>query len=162
MTYYFMYDSSGDYPFIGGWSEVDAPSYALACLLHNTIHPRRDGKLDCSSVVSQAGFVRNKYEEDGYCGGKCREHIFLGQVTTDYQNIPEESKAVTIKELTDETHMQFRSIGVLQRAGFTRLYDILAIPTYQDLLFMDHCGERTAAEIIRCVHDFGYKMRWEQ
>lgn len=161
MTYYFMYDDSGEYPFTGGWTEVDAPSYALAILLHSTIHNRKDGRLDCSSVVTKTGFIRNNYEKDGYCGEFCREHIFLGQVTTDYQGIPEESKSISIKELTADTHMQFRSVGVLQRAGFTRLYDILAIPTYEDLLFLEKCGERTAAEIIRCVHEKGYKMRWE-
>ena len=37
-TFYFTYGSSGQ-PFIGGWTEVNAPNYGAACAAFRAYHP---------------------------------------------------------------------------------------------------------------------------
>lgn len=40
-TYYFTYATSHSFPFLGGWTEIEAPSKDAAIQLFNHLHPNK-------------------------------------------------------------------------------------------------------------------------
>ena len=50
--YYFTYGTDGQ-PFVGGWTEVEAPTANLACAAFRAVHPDKEpGILNCSSAAA--------------------------------------------------------------------------------------------------------------
>lgn len=48
--FYFTYGTEGQ-PFVGGWTEVDAPDDHTACDVFRAYHPdKTDGLLNCSGL----------------------------------------------------------------------------------------------------------------
>ena len=47
-TFYFTYGSSGQ-PFIGGWTEVNAPNYGAACAAFRAYHPDKTVQSKCEN-----------------------------------------------------------------------------------------------------------------
>ena len=41
MKYYFTYGTDGQ-PFVGGWTEVEAPNVNLACAVFRAVHPDKE------------------------------------------------------------------------------------------------------------------------
>lgn len=73
--FYFTYGSDDVQPYCGGWTEVWAPNYQMACQAFRAVHPDRiPNILNCSSVYSAtAAFQMPKGEachgtEDGTQG----------------------------------------------------------------------------------------------
>lgn len=57
MKYYFTYGTDGQ-PFVGGWTEVEAPNVNLACAAFRLAHPDKEpGILNCSSAYTEAAWL---------------------------------------------------------------------------------------------------------
>ena len=54
-TYRYTYGRDVEYPFIGGWTEIEAPSRELADALFMALHPARKGSnlLNCANVYNE-------------------------------------------------------------------------------------------------------------
>ena len=73
--YYFTYGTEGQ-PFVGGWTEVEAPDEDAACDAFRAYHPdKTDGLLNCSSVYDEAHFKLTEMYRRGNFGHRCREVI---------------------------------------------------------------------------------------
>lgn len=56
--FYFTYGTDGQ-PFVGGWTEVEAPDRRAACAAFRSYHPdKTEGLLNCSSVYMRPGSSR--------------------------------------------------------------------------------------------------------
>lgn len=76
--FYFTYGSEG-HPFVGGWTEVEAPDEDMACTIFQMVHPNKeDGFLNCCSVYEEEQFKRTSmYGPKGNFGRRCMETITL-------------------------------------------------------------------------------------
>ena len=57
--FYFTYGSDERFPFQRGWTEIEAPGYALACAAFREYHPDRDPEepcLNCADVYTEEEF----------------------------------------------------------------------------------------------------------
>ena len=75
--FYFTYGSDDVQPYCGGWTEVWAPNYQMACQAFRAVHPDRiPNILNCSSVYSAREFEKTKmFGPGGNFGLRCRETI---------------------------------------------------------------------------------------
>ncbi len=82
--FYFTYGSGGQ-PFVGGWTEVDAPDYHAACGAFRAFHPdKTEGLLNCSSVYDEAHFKLSEMNgPKGNFGYRCHERITLRRELAD-------------------------------------------------------------------------------
>lgn len=80
MKFYFTYGSDKRYPFQYGWTEIEAPSKALACAVFREFHPDRDPEvrcLNCSDVYTEEEFKETiEYMQVNY-RDHCHERIRL-------------------------------------------------------------------------------------
>ena len=81
--FYFTYGSEG-HPFVGGWTEIEAPDEDTACAIFRVFHPSRfGGLLNCCTVYDEARFKRSAmYGPDGNLGYRCHETITLRRELT--------------------------------------------------------------------------------
>ncbi len=83
LTYYFTY-GTGDQPFYGGWTEIEAPSRSAACAIFRAFHPdKTEGCLNCSSVYNAAQFKETTMATEGNFGRRCHERITVIRVVND-------------------------------------------------------------------------------
>ena len=68
-------------PYVGGWTEVNAPSEAAAITAFRIIHPdKTKGIFACSMIYSEAAFLNTKMGKTGKnFGVGCREVINLSR-----------------------------------------------------------------------------------
>ena len=62
MKFFFTYGSDERFPFQNGWTEIDAPSFVLACAAFRHFHPDRDPEilsLNCADVYAEDDFKNN-------------------------------------------------------------------------------------------------------
>lgn len=75
--FYFTYGTDGQ-PFVGGWTEVEAPDRRAACAAFRSYHPdKTEGLLNCSSVHDEAWFKQTEMYRNGNFGVRCHERITL-------------------------------------------------------------------------------------
>lgn len=76
MKYYFTYGTDGQ-PFVGGWTEVEAPNADIACAAFRAVHPDKEpGILNCSSAYTEEFFLRScMASPDGNFRKFCHERI---------------------------------------------------------------------------------------
>jgi hypothetical protein len=74
--YYFTYGTDGQ-PFVGGWTEVEAPNVNLACAAFRLAHPDKEpGILNCSSAYTEENFLKScMASPDGNFRKFCHERI---------------------------------------------------------------------------------------
>lgn len=74
--FYFTYGLEGQ-PFIGGWTEIDAPDMETAVKAFRVFHPDKiEGILNCSSVYTEEQFKATSMSgERGNFGRRCVEII---------------------------------------------------------------------------------------
>lgn len=78
MKVYFTYGTSENQPFIGGWTEVEAPDIKTACALFRAYHPdKTEGILNCADYYTEEQFKDTTMHEEGNYGYRCRERISL-------------------------------------------------------------------------------------
>ena len=76
-TFYFTYGTDGQ-PFVGGWTEVEAPNRHAACAAFRAYHPdKTDGLLNCSSVYDEELFKLTEMCRRGNLGSHCWERISI-------------------------------------------------------------------------------------
>lgn len=82
--FYFTYGTDG-HPFVGGWTEVEAPDRHKACMAFRAFHPdKTEGQLNCSDVYDEVSFGRTEMlSPDGNFGFHCHEIITLRCEATD-------------------------------------------------------------------------------
>ena len=73
--FYFTYGAEGQ-PFVGGWTEVEAPDGHAACAAFRAYHPdKTEGLLNCYGVYDEAHFkLTEMYRRDNF-GFRCHEFI---------------------------------------------------------------------------------------
>lgn len=78
--FYFTFGSEGQ-PYVGGWTEVEAPNLPAACTAFQVFHPdKTEGLLNCCSVYDEDQFKRTSmYGPGGNFGNRCWERITLKQ-----------------------------------------------------------------------------------
>ena len=75
--FYFTYGTGGQ-PFVGGWTEVEAPDFHTACAVFRVYHPDEvGGILNCSSVYGEARFKKTEMYRSGNFDRRCHEIITL-------------------------------------------------------------------------------------
>lgn len=75
--FYFTYGTDGQ-PFIGGWSEVEAPTARAAAFAFRAFHPDKiKGILNCSDMYNQDQFEHSEMYRRGNFGSRCHETITL-------------------------------------------------------------------------------------
>ena len=75
--FYFTYGSEG-YPFIGGWTEVEAEEVDEARAAFRAYHPDKiNGVLNCSDLYYEAHFKSTSMYRNGNRGNFCHETITL-------------------------------------------------------------------------------------
>lgn len=82
--FYFTYGTGGQ-PFVGGWTEVEAPDYHSACAAFRAFHPDKiEGLLNCSDVYDEARFELSQMNgPEGNFGRHCLETIILRRELAD-------------------------------------------------------------------------------
>lgn len=81
--FYFTYGTEGQ-PFVGGWTEVEAPNREIACAAFRAVHPdKTEGLLNCSSVYSEEQFDKTQMAgSKGNFGYFCHEAISVAITRT--------------------------------------------------------------------------------
>lgn len=77
--FFFSYGTDPAYPFLGGWTEIEAPDRPSACKLFQIYHPNRPGsagRLNCADIYSEDEFMDSELI-DGNFGAYCHERITL-------------------------------------------------------------------------------------
>ena len=76
--FYFTYGTEG-HPFVGGWTEIEAPDSRAACYAFRAIHPDKTvGLLNCCSVYPEAEFLKTCMAgPEGNFHSFCHEKISL-------------------------------------------------------------------------------------
>ena len=85
MKFYFTYGSNaygvnGRFPFQGGWTEIEAPSKAMACAAFRVYHPDRDPDnpcLNCADVYSEDEFNNTLMSFQVNYKDRCHERIII-------------------------------------------------------------------------------------
>lgn len=81
--FFFTYGTSGQ-PFVGGWTEVNAPNRKAAVAAFRAFHPDKIGNLvNCSSIYSETEFQHTEMAKSGNFGAFCHETITLKGETND-------------------------------------------------------------------------------
>ena len=89
MKFYFTYGTDG-YPYVGGWTEVDAPDGHAACAAFRAYHPDKiEGLLNCASVYNEDDFQQTEMCQDGNFGSQCHEVICLEHYVQDADELRE-------------------------------------------------------------------------
>lgn len=73
-TFYFTYGTDGQ-PFFGGWTEVRAANFQMACDIFKAFHPLRNGLLTCCSVYTEEQFKKTVMYSEGNFGHRAWETI---------------------------------------------------------------------------------------
>ncbi len=76
--FYFTYGTdAAAHPFVGGWTEIEAPSITFACAAFRAKHPdKTPGVLNCAFVYPEEDFVKTAMNsERGNFGRRCHERI---------------------------------------------------------------------------------------
>lgn len=75
--FYFTYGTDGQ-PFVGGWTEVEAPTVKAAVIAFRALHPdKTPGLLNCSDVYPQEQFERSEMFREGNFGFRRHEVITM-------------------------------------------------------------------------------------
>ncbi|MDE6260380.1 MAG: hypothetical protein K2M42_05890 [Oscillospiraceae bacterium] len=81
--FYFTYGQNPVFPFMDGWTEVEAPDIHAAAAIFKAAHPNRPDTPDlinCASIYSQEEFMHTEMaNSDGNFGGFCHERLSLNQ-----------------------------------------------------------------------------------
>ena len=80
LKFYFTYGSNKQFPFQFGWTEIEAPTKAVACALFRAFHPDKDPDtplLNCAMVYTEAEFKDTRMYLKGNHGKHCHELISL-------------------------------------------------------------------------------------
>jgi hypothetical protein len=82
--YYFTYGMDERYPFVGGWTEIEAPDSGTACRIFRAVHPDRiSGCMNCASVYGENDFSRSRMRIDGNFGKRCVERITIERLESE-------------------------------------------------------------------------------
>ena len=75
--FYFTYGTGGQ-PFVGGWTEVEAPNYGAAIVAFRAYHPdKTKGIVNCASVYDEERFRMTEMYRTGNFNRRCHEIITL-------------------------------------------------------------------------------------
>ena len=78
--YYYTYGTDGEYPFIGGWTEVEAVSRQAANRLFRMVHPdKTPGILNCAFVYTEEQFKQTSMYMCGNFDRFCVERLSLNR-----------------------------------------------------------------------------------
>lgn len=77
--FYFTYGSDTEYPFEGGWTEIEADNQRQAIGIFKAIHPNREDSesLNCADYYDELRFGFTEMREHGNRGKFCHEQIKL-------------------------------------------------------------------------------------
>lgn len=75
--FYFTYGATDNMPFIGGWTEIEAPNLTAAVMAFRLFHPDRNkGIVNCSFIYTEEQFKKTDMSgADGNYYRHCHERI---------------------------------------------------------------------------------------
>lgn len=83
MKFYFTYSLHGQ-PYVGGWTEVEAPDKHMACEAFRLYHPdKTEGILNCAGIYSEERFMKTEMYRSGNFKRRCHETIILRREAAD-------------------------------------------------------------------------------
>ncbi len=75
--FFFTYSTDGQ-PFVGGWTEVEAPNGPAAFAAFRACHPdKTEGLLNCAAVYEEEHFKLTRMFSEGNFDARCHEIITL-------------------------------------------------------------------------------------
>ena len=81
--YFFTYGTAGQ-PFVGGWTEIKAPSYECAVNVFKAYHPNKiEGMLNCADIYTEKAMKSTEMWKIGNFGARCHECITVSRVIKD-------------------------------------------------------------------------------
>lgn len=84
MRFFFTYGISPSYPFRGGWTEVEAPSYSAARALFRIYHPdKTEGLLNCADIYTEESMMTSDMWRTDNLGSRCHERITVTRIIND-------------------------------------------------------------------------------
>lgn len=88
--FFFTYGTSEQFPFIGGWTEVRAPSRRMAVDAFRAVHPDiNENIVNCSFIYDESDFVGKDMYRRGNFHAFCHEVIDLSVTACDPAVKPE-------------------------------------------------------------------------
>jgi len=77
-NFYFTYGLEGQ-PYVGGWTEINAPNIDAACAIFRSFHPDKiDGLLNCAFYYTEERWKKTKMYEKGHnFHATCHERIIV-------------------------------------------------------------------------------------
>ena len=82
-NYYFTYGSSieSGYPFVGGWTKIEAPSRRVAIEIFRSLHPdRHEGIVNCCSIYDEERFRETSMWSIGNFGVHEHEVVLMQHI----------------------------------------------------------------------------------
>lgn len=87
MKFYFTYGIDGQ-AFVGGWTEIEAPTVKIATIVFRVYHPdRTPGLLNCTNVYTEDSFKKTDMFRSGNFGFRCHETIILKRELADERGL---------------------------------------------------------------------------
>ena len=82
--FYFTYGTDPGYPFRGGWTLIEAPSFDIAIQIFRAFHPDRQesGCINCADYYRAGYFEQSESYKNGNFGGYCHEIIRVSHELT--------------------------------------------------------------------------------
>lgn len=81
-SFYFAYNTSEQYPFVGGWTEVRAPDKETAIAAFRAVHPDvKKDTVNCSAIYNETDFLHKFLF--GNFGAYCHEVIDLTAIANE-------------------------------------------------------------------------------
>ncbi len=78
--FYFTYGMDEKlFPYIGGWTEVEAPDAHTASKAFCAFHPASDNIMPCADVYAESEFIQTEMFETDNFGARCHERITLNK-----------------------------------------------------------------------------------
>lgn len=96
--FYFTYGTNPEFPYQGGWTEIEAENSSRAQIAFRYFHPNREGSpyLNCAGMYDDQAFAATIMSGIKNCfGHACREQI---TVSIDAEKFFSEDKTILIVE----------------------------------------------------------------
>lgn len=80
MVYFFTYGCTNDFPFKGGWTEIECEDYKTAVSLFRCYHADKNGCMNYSFCYPEDQFMKSEMWKNGNYGSRCHERITVKRI----------------------------------------------------------------------------------
>lgn len=80
-NYYFTYGTHKDYPYVGGWTKIEAQSRKIATEIFRYYHPdKHEGIINCCDIYTEEQFHETEMWSKGNLGSHEHEVILMQHI----------------------------------------------------------------------------------